>query len=75
MKRRVTSLQFFGQLKWLDGTPLLNTIEPYRREIFTKALDSFDANGRPLFSLVLSGRGGRKTPRASICSWPGCLCW
>ena len=53
----VTSLQFFSRLKWLDGTNLLDGIEPYRREIFTKALDSFDENGRPLFSMVVSGRG------------------
>jgi hypothetical protein len=52
-----TSLQFFGRLKWLDGTPLLDTIEPYRREIFRLALDSYGPDGRPLYSLVLSGRG------------------
>ena len=52
-----TSLQFFAKLKWLDGTPLIDGIEEYRRTIFTKALDSFDEHGRPLYSLVLSGRG------------------
>jgi phage terminase large subunit-like protein len=51
-----TSLQFFSRLKWLDGAPLLSTVEEYRREIFRKALDSFDANGRPLYSMVLAGR-------------------
>jgi hypothetical protein len=56
MKSGPTSLQFFGHLKWLDGTPLLDHIEPYRRNLFGKALDSFDACGRPLFSMVLSGR-------------------
>jgi hypothetical protein len=30
-----TSLQFFDHLCWLDGKPLLDTIEPYRRELFT----------------------------------------
>jgi hypothetical protein len=54
--RGPTSLQFFGRLNWLDGRPLLDHIEPYRRDIFTKALDSFDANGRPLYSMVVSGR-------------------
>ena len=52
-----TSLQFFSQLKWLDGRPLLDTIEPYRRDIFRKALDSFDARGRPLYNMVVAGRG------------------
>lgn len=57
-KRRTmpTSLEFFSRLKWLDGTPLLKTIEPYRREIFTQALDTCDANGTPKYSLVLCGR-------------------
>ena len=60
MKRRrhtVTSLAFFSRLKWLDGTPLLNHLEEYRREIFCKALDSFDERGRPLYNMVLAGRG------------------
>jgi hypothetical protein len=57
MKSGPTSLQFFAHLRWLDGRPLLNTIEPYRRVVFEKALDSFDANGRPLYSLILAGRG------------------
>jgi phage terminase large subunit-like protein len=56
MKSGPTSLQFFGHLKWLDGTSLLDHIEQYRRDIFAKALDSFDANGRPLYSLILCGR-------------------
>jgi hypothetical protein len=55
--RGPTSLQFFSRLEWLDGTPLLDTIEEYRRELFRKALDTFDARGRPLYSMVLAGRG------------------
>ena len=60
MKKRaptVTSLAFFDKLRWLDGRPLLDTIKPYRREIFTKAFDTFDADGTPRYSLVLAGRG------------------
>jgi hypothetical protein len=56
-RRDPTSLQFFSHLKWLDGRPLLDTIEEYRQSIFRQVLDSFDAQGRPLYSLVLSGRG------------------
>ena len=52
-----SSLQFFKRLKWLDGRPLLGTIEPYRRELFTQALDTFDENGVPRFNMVLAGRG------------------
>jgi len=59
MKRpaRVTSLHFFGRLRWLDGKPLLDTVEPYRRELFTKALDSYGQDNRPIYNMVLAGRG------------------
>ena len=53
-KPALTSLQFFSRLRWLDGRPL--TIEPYRREIFTKAFDTFRPDGAPLYNLILSGR-------------------
>jgi hypothetical protein len=49
-------LNFFALLKWLDGRPLLDTIEPYRRAIFTEALYSFDPDGRPRYSMALCGR-------------------
>lgn len=55
-KRAPHPLKFFGLLKWLDGRPLLDTIEPYRREIFTEALYSFDPDGRPRYSMALCGR-------------------
>src|SRR5262249_16149447 len=59
MKRpaRVTSTQFFGRLRWLDGKPLLDTVEPYRRELFTKSLDSYGPDNRPIYNMVLAGRG------------------
>ena len=50
-------LDFFEKLVWLDGRPLLDTIEPYRREILTDGLFSFDdGGGRPKFNFVLCGR-------------------
>ena len=52
-----TSLQFFGHLRWLDGKPLLDTIEDYRRWIFTQALDNYRPDGSPQYSMVLAGRG------------------
>jgi len=51
-----TSLDFFARLRWLDGRPLLETIEQYRRDIFTQVLDTHDDGGRPRFSLALMGR-------------------
>lgn len=65
--RRVpTSLQFFGRLKWLDGTPLLARIEPYRRRLFTEALDATDRTGRPRVNLVLAGRAKKNWKSAGL---------
>jgi len=55
-KPRVTSLQFLNRLVWLDGEPLLDYVQPYRRKLFTQALDTFDRHGRPKYSMVLCGR-------------------
>lgn len=49
-------LEFFGHLRWLDGRPLLQTIEPYRRKVFSDVLYTFDSDGRPTYSLALCGR-------------------
>ena len=55
--KAITSLQFFAKLKWLTGRNLLSTIEPYRREIFTKALDTYRSDGSPAYNQVVAGRG------------------
>ena len=57
MRGRVTSLGFFSHLKWLDGRRLLDVIEPYRRAIFTAALDTYGPDGTPVHNMVLAGRG------------------
>ena len=49
-------LQFLGLWKWIDGRPLLDTIEPYRRTILQDALYTFDGD-RPRYNLALNGRG------------------
>jgi hypothetical protein len=61
-----TSLDFFGRLRWIDGRPLLDTIEPYRRELFTKALDTFEPDGRPRFNLVVCGRAKKNWKSADL---------
>ena len=61
-----TSLDFFGRLRWIDGRPLLDTIEAYRREVFTKALDSFEPAGRPRYNLVLAGRAKKNWKSADL---------
>ena len=49
-------LEFYSHLVWLDGRPLLDTIEPYRREILSDVLFTFDPGGRPTYNLALCGR-------------------
>ena len=56
MKRRVSSLAFFKRLHWLDGRPLLDTMEPYRRQLVATALDTRRPDGVPVYNFVLSGR-------------------
>ncbi|MCP3397818.1 MULTISPECIES: hypothetical protein [unclassified Bradyrhizobium] len=52
----ITSIEFFAGLNWIDGKPLV--IEPYRREIFRRALDTYlDGTSIPAINLVVSGRG------------------
>ena len=56
-------LAFFGLLRWIDGRPLLDTIEPYRREILSSVLYDFDGD-RPRYNFALTGRG-KKTFKTS----------
>lgn len=55
---------FLDPLRWLDGRPL--RLEPYRRHIFAQALDTFDAEGRPRYNLVLSGRAKKNWKSADL---------
>jgi hypothetical protein len=48
-------LDFFAKLRWLDGRPLLDTIEPYRRAIFEAVLYTFEGD-RPQYNLAICGR-------------------
>ncbi len=54
--KRQASLKFFAKLKWIDGSPLLDHIEPYRRKIFTAVLDTVDTEGRLRYDQALLGR-------------------
>lgn len=70
-------LDFFGKLRWLDGRPLLDTIEPYRREIFSRALYTFDDSGDPVFNLALCGRAKKnwKTTDLALAALYRFLVW
>jgi hypothetical protein len=67
-----TSLDFFGRLQWIDGRPLLDTIEPYRRELFTKALDTFEPDGRRASTWWFVAERKRIGSPPTWCS-PACL--
>ena len=63
----VHPLAFFARLKWLDGRPLLDTIEQYRRRDFEDALFSFDDDGRPSFDRALIGRAKKNNKTTDLC--------
>ena len=66
MKRQVPPLRFFKGLRWIDGRPLLEVIEPYRRSIFERALFTFGTDGAPLYNLVLAGRAKKNWKSADL---------
>jgi hypothetical protein len=61
-----TSLEYFSHLRWIDGRPLLDTIDPYRQRIFAAALDTFRYDGIPQYNFVLAGRGKKKFKSADL---------
>jgi len=61
---QVHPMTFCGALRWIDGTPLLETMEPYRQRILTEGLFTFRPDGVPLYKRVLTGRA-KKTFQTS----------
>lgn len=67
MSRPVPSpLDFFGRLRWIDGRPLLSTMESYRRELHQRALFTFRPDGSPLYNFVLSGRAKKNNKTTDL---------
>jgi hypothetical protein len=56
LRPRLDPSTFFAKLKWIDGRPLLDTIEPYRREIFRRASERREDGVSFRYNLVLEGR-------------------
>jgi len=48
--KQTDPMKFAAKLKWLDGSPLLNKIEPYRGRDLSAALYTFEPNGRPRYT-------------------------
>jgi hypothetical protein len=58
--------EFFRRLVWLDGRPLLDTIEDYRRELFSTVLWTFDPHGRPRYNMALVGRAKKNNKTTDL---------
>jgi hypothetical protein len=48
--------QFFSLLKWLDGRPLMDVIEGYRRAILERVLFTFEADASLQHGAMRSGQ-------------------
>jgi hypothetical protein len=57
---------FFGRLRWLDGRPLMDTVEHYRRETFEQVLFTFDPDGRPRYDRALIGRAKKNNKSSDL---------
>ncbi len=68
---------FFAQLQWLDGRPLMSTIEDYRRDAFERVLFSFDPDGAPRYNRTLIGRAKKnnKTTDLILAALYRFMCW
>jgi hypothetical protein len=53
-------------LAWIDGRPLLDTIEPYRRQTFADVLFTFNDEGAPAYSMALCGRGKKNWKSSNL---------
>ncbi len=74
---QIDPMEFFGLLKWIDGRPLLDVMEPYRQKILSEALYTFRPDESPLFRRILTGRAKKnfKTCDAVLAALYKCLVW
>jgi hypothetical protein len=56
--------QFLDALRWIDGTPLRDKLEPYRRRIFEQAFEMDGGGFR--YNLILSGRSKKNWKSADL---------
>ena len=64
--RPVDVRRFFAMLRWIDGTPLLEHMEPYRLRVFEQAFNDVDDAGHPRFNLILCGRAKKNWKSADL---------
>lgn len=63
----MTSAAFISLLRWIDGVPLVQHVEPYRAKLFALALDTFEPDGRPRYNLIVAGRSKKCWKSADLC--------
>jgi hypothetical protein len=63
--KQIDPLRFFKRLKWIDESPLMSVVEPYRQKIFTDALYMIDG-ARPQYNLILTGRAKKNWKSADL---------
>src|SRR5712691_4874804 len=66
MSAGLTFRQFVHALKWIDSTPLVSHIEPYRWRIFDRAFDRDAPHGPFVHNLILTGRGKKNWKSADL---------
>jgi hypothetical protein len=60
----ISVLDWLDGLNWIDGKPL--RLEPYRREIFRKAFDTYRDNGMPQYTIVVAGRAKKNSKSTDL---------
>jgi hypothetical protein len=63
---RVAFREFVSKLRWIDGQPLPDIIEPYRWRIFERFLDERDEADRLRYNLALCGRAKKNWKSADL---------
>jgi hypothetical protein len=62
----MTPAQFFARLRWIDGRPLLTTLEPYRLAIFDRVFVETRPDGSPRYNQALAGRAKKNWKSADL---------
>jgi hypothetical protein len=61
----LSALDLFARLRWIDGSPLLSHIEPYRRRLF-ELFEQLDEFGRFVYNLLVAGRSKKNWKTADM---------
>ena len=63
---RLSPAKFFASMRWIDASPLLEHLEPYRLRVFEQAFTDVDVDGHPRFNLILCGRAKKNWKSADL---------